>query len=305
MNYTIQEGKHSADKNHVVMTWWTLTVDKIIQCDDGVSFYTYSIPMYKEEFNEEFHKWVHTAEHLLAYKKDTGSVRNSLEEVSKWTLQGKVILDISPYKTGEDTFGFRITSMIPLNTEQVQEFTKISITRAIEFLENGIPEDESDYEWIPFARNISCGQFTFHNKEKAITDLKKSVNMSLDIEEKHITSKHTTAYVCDLRFLKPKIEKDDNLVMFSPDFSYKISELIEKELPKVVPETITIVGTFGCMTGMYLCVSSKNGDESDIPFIHKKIIHIITSHIERESLSNEEKIQLDTLLENYKNFCQK
>ena len=303
MEYTIQEWQHSADKNHTIMTWGTLKIDKKVHCPTGVTFYTYSIPLYTSGiFDEDFHKGVHTAEHLLAYKKDTGSVRNSLEEVSKGKLSGKVILDISPYQTSSSTFGFRITSMIELQEIQVKDLVKISIERAIEFLENEKIENKDDFQWIPFARSISCGQYDFHNKQRAIADLKSVKTENLEIECINFASSHATAYVCDLRFLKPKLEWKDDMITFSPHFSYTLSQLIEKKLPSKLPNSIALVGTFGCMTGMYLCVSSEIWDESDISHIHESIMKILHENIDVNTLWESEKIQFQNLIENYKNY---
>lgn len=302
MEYYIQQGKHSADKDHTTMTWGTLSVDKTVTCDLGVTFYTYSIRMYTWDFDKEFHKWVHSAEHLIAYKEDTGSVRDSLEAVTDNDLSGKVILDISPYKTSPDSFGFRITSMVPLENNQVQELTKRSVSKAITFLEEGEKENEDDFQGIPFARAIACGQFDFHNKERAIQDLKNVKLDELDIEAWHIHSEHQTAYVCDLRFLQPKQTSWDNLTMFSPDFSYRLSELIEHRLPAKLPWSIALVWTFGCMTWMYLCISSDIWDKTDIPMIHAKIIEIIKEGIEVDSLPENHRVQLDALLKNYDQY---
>lgn len=303
MNYSIIEWQHSADKDHNTMTGWTLSVDKIVQSPDWITFYTYSIPMFQaENFDDSFHRWVHTAEHLLAYKKDTGSVRNSLEEVTAWEIQWKVILDISPYRSSKNAFGFRITSMVALDITQVKQLVKISIERAISFLEGDEIEDQSDFQWIPFARSKSCGQYDFHDKQRAITDLKSVSIEDLEINNVDLKTPHTTAYVCDLRFLKPKLEGEDDMVMFSPNFSYYISELIEKELPLKLSNSVVLVGTFWCMTGMYLCVSSENGDKQDIPHIHKSIIEILEENIDAESLWEKERIQFQTLIENYKKY---
>lgn len=302
MTYTIKTGKHSADKDHCIMTWGTLSIDKIVKIEDWVTFYTYSIALYRDmEFNEEFHKAIHTAEHLLAYKEDTWSVRNSLEEVTQWEISGKVILDISPFKTSSDTFGFRITSMIPLETNVVKKLVWLSIQRAINFLETAQAEDERDFQMIPFARPESCGQYNYHNKSKAIADLKNIDIDTLKVSQKDVHTKHPAAYVCDLRFLKPKLEGGDDMVMFSPDFSYRISQLIESTLPTKLPGAICLVGTFGCMTGMYLCVSSEKWDQSDITEVHKAIMEILTEEIQIETLIESEKTQFATLLNNYKN----
>lgn len=306
MNYTINAGEHSANKDHTTMTGGTLSVDKTVKCKDWVTFYTYSIPFYSEwSFDTEFHKWVHAAEHMIAYKKDTGSVRNSLEEVSEGALSWKVILDISPYRTSVSTFGFRLTSMVPLGKEHVNDLIKISVERAIRFLEDWDIENPDDFQWIPFARPVSCGQYDFHNKQRAISDL-KSINLdTLIIEEKVIHSQHPTAYVCDLRFLKPKTQWSNDMIMFSPEFSYKVSQLIETELPQKLHNSIALVWTFWCMTWMYLCISSQLGDESDISHIHATIISILKEKIDINSLENSEKNQYKTLIENYEKFSKK
>lgn len=299
MNYTIEQGKHSADKDHTIMTWGTLSVDKTVKCVTWVTFYSYCIAMYTGVFDEDFHKWVHSAEHLIAYKQDTGSVRDSLEEVTHWELQGKVILDISPFRTGSESFWFRITSMVPLSISQVKGLMKLSIERAVDYLDSDKKEYENDYEWIPFARPVSCGQYDFHNKIRAIKDM-KDINLDrLEIQEKIFKSEHTSAYVCDLRFLKPKLEWANNMVTFSPDFSYRLSELIEKELPQKLPGSIAIVWTFGCMTWMYLCISSATWDTRDIAAIHKLIIEILRENLVTWALTPEEQLQFDTLIKNY------
>ena len=300
--YSIEAWVHSADKDHTNMTWGTLSVDKIVHCDDGITFFQYSIPLYTWIFDETFHKWVHTAEHLLAYKKDTGSVRNSLEEVSNSEIDWKVILDISPYKTGSETFWFRITSMIQLDINQVEKFVQLSISRAIDFLEHWVAENTDDYMGIPFARAISCGQFDFHDKQKAIRDLRASQDRKLNIYETKISTTHTSAYVCDLRFLKPKVSSNDWLIMFTPNFSYKISHIIEEKLPLKLENSIVIVGTFGCMTGMYLCISSPVWDAIDIHNIHAKIIEVVHENIAPKNLSKEENEQLKQLLYNYEQY---
>lgn len=303
MTYNIAAWAHSADKNHNTMSWGTLTVDKTITDTNGVTFYTYEVPFYVWwTFDKEFHKWLHSAEHLVAYKKDTGSVRDSLEQVTNNRLDWKVILDISPYRTSKNSFWFRITSMVPLEIEEVQEVTKISVRKAKEFLEEWKIEHPDDYQWIPFARSISCWQYDFHNKQRAIADLKAVDLENLNIVWKETNTQHKTAYVCDLRFLKPKLDSKHDMVMFSPDFSYKISELIEKHLPEKLNGSIALVGTFGCMTGMYICISSEIWDESDIAHIHASIIKILKEKIDINSLLEEEKSQLETLLKNYRNY---
>jgi S-ribosylhomocysteine lyase LuxS involved in autoinducer biosynthesis len=189
--------------------------------------------------------------------------------------------------------------MVPLIVEQVQELTKISVQRAIWYLESGETEHEDDFQWIPFAREISCGQYDFHDKQKAINDLKKVDIEHLEIQADTHNTEHKTAYVCDLRFLKPKTNWWDNMIMFSADFSYKLSKLIEEYLPNQLSWSIALVWTFGCMTGMYLCISSAIWDESDIKHIHAMIIKILRENIDIATLWEQEKTQFQALLENY------
>lgn len=65
--------------------------------------------------------------------------------------------------------------------------------------------------------------------------------------------------------------------------------------------TAVIVGTFGCMTGTYLCVSYLNSMEEDIPHIHEKIMEIL-AEIDTENLPAKHKAELELILENYKNY---
>jgi hypothetical protein len=64
---------------------------------------------------------------------------------------------------------------------------------------------------------------------------------NIEVRNTNTESSHRTAYVCDLRFLKPKLDGKNEMVMFSPNFSYKISNLIEKFLPEKLPNSIVLV----------------------------------------------------------------
>lgn len=107
--------------------------------------------------------------------------------------------------------------------------------------------------------------------------------------------------VCDLRMLKPKLENRDDMLMFDPWVSYTLSEIIEQKLPAILGRPTVIVGTFGCMTGMYLCVSAQDGDEAEVHQIHAAIMNII-SEIDTSSWSESQQAQVALVLENYKNF---
>jgi len=67
-----------------------------------------------------------------------------------------------------------------------------------------------------------------------------------------------------------------------------------------MPGTAVVVGTFGCMTGTYLCVSCEN-PETDLRIIHRHIMEIL-AEIEKENLPDNHREQLEQILENYEEF---
>ena len=151
---------------------------------------------------------------------------------------------------------------------------------------------------VPFATAAQCGQFTYHHPEKAQESL-KTVNIdTLNVEHTAQETTHQKAVVCDLRLLKPKTHEQDERITLDPKLSYYLSQLIEHELPKKMPETAVIVGTFGCMTGTYLCVSCVD-PEADIDLIHKNIMEIL-GEVNTASFTEDHREQLLTILENYK-----
>jgi S-ribosylhomocysteine lyase LuxS involved in autoinducer biosynthesis len=152
------------------------------------------------------------------------------------------LLDISPFRNTDETFGFRVTSLEKLDIPTLQSAVKLSLKRALEYLKQN--------NSVPFAEAKKCGQYDFHDITRA-QELLSLISLPISISENKLSTPHHFAYVCDLRFLKPKLAGRDDMVMFSPDFSYTLSELIERELPKKLPDSLVIVGTFGCMTGMY------------------------------------------------------
>lgn len=154
---------------------------------------------------------------------------------------------------------------------------------------------------MPFATAEQCGQFTYHNPEKAGEDLRKVNVDTLLIESDTLSTNHQKAAVCDLRLLKPKTDETDDRITLDPKFSYYLSQKIENELPEKMIGTVTIVGTFGCMTGTYLCVSYLNSIEEDIPHVHAKIMEILTE-IKQENLTPEHRTQLETILANYEAY---
>ena len=107
MVWNIEQWSHSADKDHTVMIWGTLKVDKVVASDEPITLYTYSVPLFPEcKWDSDFHKWLHSTEHLLAFAKDSGSMRASVSDASNNSIYQESILDVSPYKIGKDTFWF-------------------------------------------------------------------------------------------------------------------------------------------------------------------------------------------------------
>lgn len=300
MHYTISQWLHSADKDHTVMTWGTLMVDKTIENTalwEETCLYAYTLPFFSRvQDTLDFHRWVHTNEHLLAYVKDTGSMRSSLEEVSNGKITGKEILDISPYQVSEGVYGFRVTSLREIPVELIAQAAELSLERAKKFL-------ESNSE-VPFATPEQCWQYDFHSISAALKSVSEARVDTSEISETVYSTKDRFVYVCDLRLLKPKLRAANDMITFSPWFSYIISQIIEQHLPSRLVGSIVIIGTFGCMTWMYLSISSATGDQKDIPFIHRQIIEILREKIDPETLSLEERIQLETLLENYEKYGQ-
>lgn len=75
---------------------------------------------------------MHTNEHLLAYSKETGSVRASIEEIDP-SFNGKWILDVSPYRFPNGNYGFRVTSLVDISDEVLQKTFALSIQKAIAY----------------------------------------------------------------------------------------------------------------------------------------------------------------------------
>ena len=303
MNFSIELGLHSSEKDHETMTWGTLTLDKTVKSSDALTLYTYGICMFTECGNPDFHKGMHTLEHLLAYSKDTGSVRASIEECDP-NFSGKWILDISPYRFSPEMYGVRMTSLVEIPSDIIVKSFWQSVNKALTYCEKIISGqwDENGYLMVPFASPKQCGQYNFHSPEYALKMLQKMWTISEDIMLKNeFSSEYRQAFVCDLRMLKPKLFQRDDMIMFSPELSYTLSEKIERELPKKLPGRSVIVGTFGCMTGMYLCFTGENASKEELMQVQKAIYEII-SEMDISSFTSEEKRQIQCVFENYKNF---
>lgn len=287
------------------MTGGTLSVDKKVHSEKPLQIHTYALHLFdvpEDIHYTDFHQGMHTNEHLLAYTPDTGSLRASLAEIIPW-LDTKMVLDVSPFEFEDRSYGFRITSLVELDAQTLKKATKISVDKAIGYLEQ-VKAGDGDTKWfkgIPFATAEQCGQFTYHHPEKAQETLRMVNTGIMRITGNTQNTEHQKAVVCDLRLLKPKTDENDDCITLDPKFSYYLSKKIEHELPQRIPGTAVVVGTFGCMTGTYLCVSHIGDEEKDIPEIHATIMDVLRS-IERENLPENHRKQLEMILENYNKF---
>ena len=191
-------------------------------------------------------------------------------------------------------FDFRIISVEPIDSKTILEATKSSVERAMKYLET--------HNMVPFATAKECWQYSFHSVALSLKDLKEIDFENMKVIEEKYPSEHEFVYVCDLRLFKPEQEWKKKGIMFSPKMGHYISNIIETYLPQQNASSLVFAGTFGCMTGMYLTVSSAIWDATDIWTIYTQIIEVIKENVSLEELSENEKKQVDTLIENYENF---
>ena len=229
MNFELKTGPHSSEKDHCEMTWGTLKVDKEVHFEGDVLVHTFALELFPNISDDiDFHKGMHTNEHLLAYSKETGSVRASIEEVDP-NFQWKWILDVSPYRFPNGSYGFRVTSLQDISDEVLQQTFALSLQKAITYTQEML-EGRGDIEWflgVPFALAAQCGQYNFHSPQAAQRALQWVPEaQEIRIVRKSIQDNVSKLLVCDLRMLKPKLENRDDMVMFDPWVSYTLSEII-------------------------------------------------------------------------------
>ena len=302
MSFTIHLWLHSSEKDHTVMTWGTLKVDKEVSFQDISKTYIYTVKLFSSDnfICEDFHKWIHVIEHLLAYSKDTWSVRSSISSVLE-DFDGKWILDVSPCYISDSIYWFKITSLVHVTPEQLYQAFILSLNNAALYLESSHEnfENGTTYQNIPFASPEQCGQYNYHCRDTAVKLLKNHIlNSQSQITEKIISDEMQKILVCDLRLLKPKLKGRDDMIMFTPKLSYTISQEIEEKLPEIIDKNIVIVWTFWCMTGMYLCVSADKWNQSEVDHILVQIMKIIWE-LDMSNFSENEKIQIKEVLVYY------
>lgn len=245
----ITAGPHSADRDHTEMTGGTMTLLKTIESSELFSLSHYLLPAVETSV-PNLDAGLHTLEHSLAYSKNTGSLRSEIAEITGDPDLASCIIDVSPFRISEGKFAFRVTSVIPLDTEVLTTAYAHSLNTAQVYFENGGA--------APFSTAKQCGQYDLHDTAAALSIIKSARSSLLNGEtaqplpiERPTSSSITVA---DLRLVKPKADGHHSQRTLRPDASYVISQVLEEfahlGLP-AVNENCLAFGTYGCMTGDY------------------------------------------------------
>src|SRR5579871_2309875 len=133
--FTIEQFATSAAKNHELLTGGTLSVDKVYRMEEDhpVTLCTFFLEVTEYLEEEEVHRGMHSLEHALAYSAQTGSIRSTLQLVSSGTIDGKQLLDCSPY-ISEGVLGFRLTFLEDVHKEVLQEAVSQGLLQAKNYL---------------------------------------------------------------------------------------------------------------------------------------------------------------------------
>lgn len=250
--FTIEQFATSAAKNHELLTGGTLSVDKIYRMEEErpVTLCTSFLEVTESLEEEEVHRGMHSLEHALAYSKQTGSIRSTLQLVSSGAIDGKQLLDCSPY-IYEGALGFRLTLLEDVDKEALQEAVSQGLLQAKNYLTANPP---------PFSTARECGQYNFHSAETAVALIQEALKRGTHIialERFQGSATVQRLYVADLRLVKPRPLNDFEHRTLSPLGSHVLSQKVETALRKA--SYVAVLGTFGCMTGMYLLVGA-NGE---------------------------------------------
>lgn len=264
----IKKNAFSADIDHTKMTGGTFDIRKIINVkSDNISIHPLIVLFPNPSTTQEkgIHQAMHTLEHGMAY---TGGVRDELVRLSENTLDRNTLIDISPFISENGQVGFRMLSLFDIDRELFETAVKNASSSFANFLSTG--------KEVPFANQEQCGQFRFHDPKTASELVNKWVDQ-FEFVYPTPTLFSPTISVADLRLLKPQLNSSSNQLFLTPQNSYLISQKIEElfdqswqslgfgKSPKL------FVGTYGCMTGMY--VTSEYFDGID----HK--LHIAIARI--------------------------
>jgi S-ribosylhomocysteine lyase LuxS involved in autoinducer biosynthesis len=248
--FTIEQFATSAAKNHELLTGGTLSVDKVYRMEEDhpVTLCTFFLEVTEYLEEEEVHRGMHSLEHALAYSAQTGSIRSTLQLVSSGTIDGKQLLDCSPY-ISEGVLGFRLTFLEDVHKEVLQEAVSQGLLQAKNYLTANPP---------PFSTARECGQYNFHSAETAVALIQETLKRGTHItalERFQGSAAMQRLYVADLRLVKPRPLNDLEHRTLNPLGSHGLSQKVETALRKA--GYVTVLGTFGCMTGMYLLVANE------------------------------------------------
>lgn len=267
----ITKNAFSADIDHAKMTGGTFDIRKIIKVDaDQISIRPLIVlfPDPKTSEEKSIHQAMHTLEHGMAY---TGGVRDELVRLSNNTLDRNTLIDISPFISVEGKIGFRMLSLFDIDKGIFETAVKNASSTFAIFLSTGAA--------VPFANQEQCGQFRFHDPQKASTLVKKWVDQFEFVYPTPIPFSSNIS-VADLRLLKPQLSNTTNQLFLTPQNSYFISQKVEEffnqswqSLGYDTPPKL-FVGTYGCMTGMYVTSEYTEGIEDKI---HTTITRILLS----------------------------
>ncbi|MFA5895212.1 MAG: S-ribosylhomocysteine lyase [Candidatus Shapirobacteria bacterium] len=267
----IVKNAFSADIDHRVMSGGTFDIRKIVKVDsESVTIHPLIVVFPDPQTSQEthIHQAIHTLEHGLAY---TGGVRDELVSISQNAIDRNTLIDISPFQSESGQIGFRMLALFDIDHSLFETAVKKA---AINFAKSLSLTGE-----VPFANERQCGQFRFHDSQLA-TKLVDQWAEKFEFKYPTPVPFSSLISVADLRLLKPQLSSVNNQQFLTPQNSYYISQKIEElfdqswqslgfgKTPKI------FVGTYGCMTGMYLTSEYVEGIDDKL---HTAIARILLS----------------------------
>jgi S-ribosylhomocysteine lyase LuxS involved in autoinducer biosynthesis len=184
--------------------------------------------------------------------------------VSQGSIDGKQLLDCSPF-LHNGILGFRLTFLADVEREILREAVLQGLSQAKAFLSANLP---------PFSTAKECGQYDFHSSATACDLIDEAVHRGCHVEDLERIVGYADMqllYVADLRLIKPRPLHDLAYRTLDPLVSHSLSQHLETALRKA--GYVVVLGTFGCMTGMYLLVGGRSDvlSEAYMRHIHTEI----------------------------------
>src|ERR1051326_561119 len=226
-HFTIEQYTTSAHKDHTQLTGGTLTVDKVyrIEPEQPAILNTYFLQVTESLGLEAVHRGLHSLEHALAYSEQTGSIRAMLPLVSQGSIDGKQLLDCSPF-LHNGILGFRLTFLADVEREILREAVLQGLSQAKAFLSANLP---------PFSTAKECGQYDFHSSATACDLIDEAVHRGCHVEDLERIVGYADMqllYVADLRLIKPRPLHDLAYRTLDPLVSHSLSQHLETALRK-------------------------------------------------------------------------